>query len=53
MRPGRAQRPFEQERPQTLALNGWNQPEMNELDGWLPDIIEFARPAASPPTRST
>lgn len=42
MRPRRAQRLVEQERPKPLALKSWDQPEMNELDSRLPDMVELA-----------
>lgn len=42
LRPHRAQRLVEQERPQALPLKGWNQPEMDEFDGRLSDIVELA-----------
>nr|WP_292020381.1 hypothetical protein [Mesorhizobium sp.] len=42
MRPRRAQRPVEQERPKPLALKSWNQPEVDELDCRFADIVELA-----------
>lgn len=42
MRPRRAQRPVEQERPKPLALKSWDQPEVDKLDSRFADMVELA-----------